>query len=220
MSISKRIKLAAGLCLAVSLVSGCMKNVEMPAFLSPNDVKSETPVQTVLNGVTIAQPDDYCVDETTLRKERNSGFAILAHCDAVNAVEVDSLPDTPVIYTVSVGARAAGPFADNLDALGPYFASDVGATALSRSGNGEDVRVLDQFATDDGVYYLHVRDASDTVLTDAAETYWRALFGVNRRTVSVSVLGLRRHDLPSDQAQAVLEALVAKILRENNADNG
>jgi len=192
----------------------------VPTFLKPSNAGAETPVQAVLNGVTIAQPEEYCVDEATLRQERNSGFVILAHCDAVNAVEVDAIPDRPVVYTVSVGARTDAPFADNLDALGPYFASDAGATALSRSGNGEDVRVLDQFATEGGVYYLHVRDAGDTVLTDAAETYWRALFGVNRRTVSVSVLGLRRHDLPSEEAQAALEALVAKILRENNVDNG
>ncbi len=219
MSISKRIKFTAGLCLAVSLLSGCMKNVDVPAFLKSSNT-AETPVQTVLNGVTIAKPDDYCVDETTLRDDSEAGFAILAHCDAVNAVKVDAIPQTPVIYTVSVGERATTPFADKIDALGPFFTSDAGASALSRSGNGEDVRVLDQFATDGGVYYLHVRDASDDVLTDAAETYWRALFGVKRRTVSVSVLGLRRHDLSSDDAKTALEALVAKILRENNADNG
>ena len=220
MSISKRIISAAGLCLAASVLSGCMKNGEVPAFLTPSSDNAETPVRTVLNGVTIAKPDDYCVDETTLRDESGSGFAILAHCDAVNAVEVEAIPQTPVIYTVSVGERSNARFDENIEALGPFFASDTGAAALSRSGNGEDVRVLDQFATESGVYYLHVRDASDTVLTDAAETYWRALFDVKRRTVSVSVLGLRRHDLPSDDAKVALEALVAKILRENNADNG
>jgi hypothetical protein len=219
MSISNRIKTAAGLCLAVALLSGCMKNVEIPTFLKPA-ANEEAPAQTVLNGVTIVSPDAYCVDQTTLRQEKTSGFAILANCDAVNAVEVDAISDTPVVYTVVVGARADAPFADNIAALGPYFTSDAGAAALSRSGDGADVRVLDQFATDGGVYYLHVRDASDGILTDAAETYWRAIFGVKRRTVSISVLGLRRHDLASDTAKAQLEALVAKILRENNADNG
>ena len=114
----------------------------------------------------------------------------------------------PALVTVSVGPGASsGALAGGGAALAAFFASEPGRAALSRSGRGRDVELLEAKAQGD-VFLLRLRDRR-------AGDYWRAIAGIRGRLVAVSADGPGGEALEPAAGKALVLAVMAAMRRAN-----
>jgi hypothetical protein len=161
--------------------------------------------------VVIAGPAGFCIDRDASRDGNGNAFVLLGPCGVTG--------QAPVLLTASV--LAGGPSAQPLVAAFPdmakFLQSDAGRAALSRSGRAGDVTVAEVLAVSD-VMYVRVQDQSGTDGPPVEPEYWRAIFSVKGRIVTLSALGLSGRPVPAEAKRN--DAFVARVRRENRVAAG
>ncbi|MEM0948268.1 MAG: hypothetical protein AAGK37_12730 [Pseudomonadota bacterium] len=170
--------------------------------------------------VTVAGPPGYCIDERASRLIGDGGaFVLLGSCASIAGNARAPKPDTPGVLTVTVAGALTGDavIARTLDDLAAFFLTEAGRAALSRDGNPASVEVLDVRLSGETLY-LRARDAAPK--EGMSQDYWRALFGVNDRLLTVSVAGFETRPMSAEAGRATAEALAARIRAESAAFAG
>ena len=131
---------------------------------------------SVLGGaMTVTAPVGYCVDKASTRQQNDGAVVLIGRCSGTSQ-------SPPAVISVTTGvAGSAGVMADGGGALSAYFVSPDGRTALSRTGKAGSVRIL-RTARLEGAVALHIAETG-------AGDYWRGVFGVSGRLVTISVQG-------------------------------
>lgn len=199
----------AGLALAV--LTGCSGLVEV----------SRTAPQSVLvagDSVVISGPPGYCIDQSAIRDENDGAFVLLGSCASIARDASQPHPSAPGLLTVTVsnGVISNGNVIAFLEDLSAFFETDDGRAALSRNGSAASVDLLETRIQDD-VLYLHARDSSGTAL-GVADEYWRALFGVRDRLLTVTVIAYSSAPLTEDDGVSTLDAFTSRIRLANAID--
>lgn len=165
--------------------------------------------------VVIAGPHGFCIDPTETRDSANSAFVLLGSCAAISNASHQPNPDIPAILMATVSRKSeSAPIASSMASLTKFFESKTGRAALSRDGKAETVELIETLGKD-GVFYIHARDSSTDTLTGAGDEYWRALFDVKGRIVSVSVVGLEDYPISTAAGFETLGEFANRIQREN-----
>ncbi len=158
--------------------------------------------------VAIAGPAGFCIDRDASRDGDGNAFVLLGPCGGPG--------QTPVLLTASVlaGAPSAQPLVAAFPDMASFLQSDAGRAALSRSGRAGDVTVAEVLAVKD-VMYIRVQDRSGTDGPPVEPEYWRAIFSVKGRIVTLSALGLSERPVQAAAKRRLLDAFVARVRREN-----
>ena len=92
-------------------------------------------------------------------------------------------------------------------ALAQFFTSTAGRKMLSRAGRAADVQVIRALQAE-GTFLMYLSDR-------AIGSYWRAVTGLNRRLVTISVTGAAGAPLTSAQGRALLDATLSGMRMAN-----
>ncbi|MDJ1016874.1 MAG: hypothetical protein QNJ35_10210 [Paracoccaceae bacterium] len=190
---------------AALLLAGCAEGF--------NATRS-APVEVRLpDGLIISGARGWCVDTSTTRTRGDAAVVVFGSCAAIARNALLPRPGVPGVITVSVeSAEASAPPADLLE---DFFATEEGRAALARDGEAESVRILETRREGEALL-IHAVDRSG-VPAEAAEDYWRALFDVNGRFVTVSLISLAEDPVSRAAGLATLEAQMSLLRAENGA---
>lgn len=186
----------AVLCM-VAVLSGCLDGTGT----------STAETQRILEDVVIAGPAGYCIDPDG----SNDVFALLGACDSLYGV--DMRPEHYAILSATVSetdSAAPIPMSD----YATFFASDIGRAALSRDGDASTVSVLSSDIRDD-VLFFQIRDTSVINADSLAAEYWRALFRIDGKMVTLNVMSSSARPLSALDGQSKLVDFVVSVLDAN-----
>ncbi len=198
---------AAAACLAVvTVLTGCDALLNAPATMS------------VAGGdVVVAGPDGFCVDPVASHDgvPGRGAFVLLGSCQSISGAGGAARPPIRAILTAAVSAgRAGATVSGNENHMIAFFRSDTGRRALSRSGKASTVRVL-SISAKGGVVFVHARDTSPFPGQAVSPDYWRAVFDLNGRIVTLSVIGVPQAPFTDRTALRTLAAFVANVRAES-----
>lgn len=173
---------------------------------------------SLLNGgIVIQGPMGYCIDMTALRSEVSNAFVLMGGCAAMEGKGRGGAQVAVLTATVSTPAETAAPLAQTFPAMAAFLQSEPGRAALSRVGDARSVRVVSVSATED-VLYIRAADAAAAAWGQPVEQdYWRAIFEIGGRYVTLTTLGLRDRPLGAAEKRRLLEAFVRAVRRANGA---
>lgn len=162
----------------------------------------QTRAISVLGGaVTVAAPSAYCVDKASVRQQNDGAVVLIGRCNGKSA-------SPPAVMSVTMGgAGSAGVIADGGAAMSAFFSTPAGHAALSRSGDASSVQIL-KAARLDGAYALYIAE-------EGVGDYWRAVFGLSGRLITVSVQGPEGAALDAATGQGLLGAAILAMRRAN-----
>ncbi len=164
------------------------------------------------DGLVVAGARGWCVDEATTRTDGGAAVVIFGSCAALRKDAEAPRPRVPGIVTVSVEtATAQVPSVQEVEA---YLRTDSGRAALSRNGEAQSVDILETAIEDDTVV-LHAIDRSGFPRNAAAE-YWRALFELNGRFVTVSMVAPLAAPISDGDQRAALDAQIETLKSVNS----
>lgn len=167
-------------------------------------------------GIVIQGPTGYCFDMTVLRSEAANAFVVLGSCAALEGRGQQGKQSAILTATVTTPAELGAPLAQTFPAMAAFLQSEPGRAALSRAGDARSVRVVSVSASDD-VLYLRAADAAASVWGQPVEQdYWRAVFEVNGRYVTLATLGLKDRPLGAAEKRRLLEAFVRSVRKAND----
>jgi len=92
--------------------------------------------------------------------------------------------------------------------------TEPGRAALARDGRAASVDILETRRSGETLY-LHAIDRSGGPRA-AAEDYWRALFDIDGRFVTVSLVGLTATPISRDEGLATLAAQIERLVDVNS----
>lgn len=162
--------------------------------------------------LTVAGPAGYCVDRRLSRTGGPEAFVVLGACNAFSPVAARPR-GTPAVLTATLSAEPAAP--PEPGALERFLRSPPGLAAISRAGRAETVEILSARG-EDGVLVLHIRDTSAGAEGPATDpVYWRAVFGLNGRLVTATVLAFASRPISRDQGFRLLADFVARLRAAN-----
>ncbi|WP_430465875.1 cation transport ATPase [Tabrizicola sp.] len=163
---------------------------------------ARTSTVSVLQGsFTVAAASGYCIDTQAGRERNDSGAYLIGRCVQQSQV-------APALITLSVGQPgSAGVMNAGGAELAAFFTSEEGRATLSSNGRASALRVLDARSAGD-VFVMRLQDRN-------APSYWRAVFALRGRLVSVSVKGGGDAALPEIEGRSVLDSAVAALQRAN-----
>jgi hypothetical protein len=165
------------------------------------------------DGLIVAGAHGWCVDRKTTRSSGAASVVVFGSCAAIAGNARAPSPAFPGVVTVLVDglAETAPPAA----LLEQFFASNAGRAALARDGRADSVTIIETYREGE-LLFLHAEDRSAGRLPDESGEYWRALFDMNGRFVTVSLVGLANRPIPR---AAGLAALTAQIDQLKNAND-
>jgi hypothetical protein len=201
----------------LALVAGLSGCVAGGGALAPAADPPPSRMAVAGGSVIVAGPKGFCIDRGASRDRRGeSALTVLSPCGGLGGGLLAPRPRHPAVLTAAVaGGAGLLPVAVPAPDLAGFFRSDRGRAALSRSGKGDTVTVLETLAAD-GAFLLHLSDTAPFSWGAVQPTYWRALLSVDGRMVTLSVLGLPDSPLGRDDGLALLRDFVT-ALRESTA---
>ncbi|MEM9709224.1 MAG: hypothetical protein AAF871_10570 [Pseudomonadota bacterium] len=164
----------------------------------------------------MAGPPGYCVDPSGLRETVEATFVLLGSCAVLSEGGLRTAPDQPGVLTVLISAEEDGSSLSvaSEDELRSFFDGAEGRAALSPDGRAESILILET-RVDDGQVYVRARDMSPLRPDGVDREYWRALFELNGRLVTATLLGFEVDPLEPEEGLETLTALTARLFREN-----
>ena len=197
--ISKAALLCAGLA-----IMGCDAGLNVTRS-APEGIK-------LLDGMVVSGTYGWCVDTNTTRTDGATSVVVLGSCAAIAGNALAPRPSVPGVVTVSVENNAGTPLPADL--LADFIASPPGRAALALDGNADSVRILDSRKAD-GALFIHVDDRSTRAPNGPANDYWRALFDMNGRFITVSLIGLSERPIPPSRGFSTLKAQIDQLKSAN-----
>lgn len=164
------------------------------------------------DGLVVAGAEGWCVDLGNSRAAGDTAVVVLGSCAAI--AENDLAPSSNVPGVLTVAIEGAGFQAPTAAALEAFFKTEEGLSVLARDGNGAHVRLLES-RREGELLFLHAEDSS--ALPGAAHDYWRALFGLNGRLISVTLLGISGRPIDPTVGLATLQSQVEEMIAANGA---
>jgi len=164
------------------------------------------------DGLVVAGARGWCIDQTTTRTGGDASVVVLGSCAAIAQDALLPRPLVPGVVTVSVEDAATGvPPADTLEA---FLVTAPGRAALARDGRATSVDILETRRSGETLY-LHAVDRSGWPRS-VAQDYWRALFDIDGRFVTVSLVGLSKTPISRDDGLATLDAQIERLVDVNS----
>ena len=159
---------------------------------------------SIMNGeIMVPAPAGYCVDRAASQATESAAVIIMGRCS-------DKAGVPPAAISATVGAAgSATVLAAGTNALADYFRSSAGRAALSRNGQANAVTVQ-EIGTVNGAVVLHLTDR-------ALGQYWRAVFGLRGRLVTLAVTAPDGQPLSAAEGRALLLRAISQM-RSANAD--
>ena len=178
------------------------------------DVTRKAPAEVRLpSGVVVAGTRGWCVDDATVEGKGGASVVVMGSCAAISQNALLPRPGVAGVMTVSVDNDASGTApAEILDA---FFATENGRAALARDGRASSVRILESRAADDALF-LHAVDRSGLPAA-AAEDYWRAIFDIGGRFVTVSLVAPSDAPIGREDGLKTLRAQVDRLRAANRS---
>ncbi|WP_188673840.1 hypothetical protein [Neptunicoccus cionae] len=193
-------------CLVAVLLAGCVNAPEFGLSASASEVPQDTKVVKVAGQtVTLGRAAGYCFNDKQSRSSASGAFVVMGPCDTGNS---ENSAKGLVIINVLAETGIQKAIADQ--DLEGYFQSEKGRAALSRKGNPDRLRILGTMQ-DDGIFYVHTRDADGPVIPDTTAEQWRVFFVVSDRLVSVSVVNFIDSLMPDGDVFAQMEEIARRI---------
>ena len=180
----------------ILLLSGCQ--MELGGFAAPGQTKA---ISVLGGAMTVAAPSGYCVDKRSARSQVDGAVVLMGRCNGGSN-------HPAAVISVTIGeAGSAGIVADGGTALAAFFQTSGGRAALSRTDSADSVKIV-QAASSDGVFALRIVEAG-------VGDYWRAIFGLSGRLVTLSVQGPTGSKLDPVTGRALLAASLAAMRKAN-----
>ena len=211
------------LCLALLLcLGGCALAPSPAAQTAPAPPPQSRPtvptvplrIAVAKGQIVIAGPKDYCIDLPAARDGAQGAFVLIASCAAIAGTPAAGAPQMPAVLTATVSGAASQPIAPQLAALNDFFRSNAGRAALSRNGRAANVTLVRAWGSD-GVFYLAATDVSPAGAQKPQPEFWRAVFDLKGRIVTLNVSGPQSRPLGPEAGRATLEAFVRQVRKEN-----
>ena len=176
------------------------------------NVTRSAPMQVQLtDGLIVAGARGWCVDEATSRSRSGTTVIVLGSCAAIadNAL----LPKPTVEGVLTIAVEAEADTTPDVDSLATFLASPEGRALLARDGQASSISLLEMSKSEDALY-LHALDQSGAP-RNAAEDYWRALFDIDGRFVTISLITLADSPISRHQGLRTLNAQVDRLKAAN-----
>ena len=182
------------------------------AACAQEPVTREAPTSiTLTDGLVVSGAPGWCVDAASTQTADDATVVIFGSCAALNSDARQPRPSVPGIVSVSIEAMSVG--APPVEVVDEFLLSDAGQAALSRDGSADTVDILETEISDETLV-LHAVDRSG-LATNASAEYWRALFDINGRGVTVSLVGIESNVGAQEDWRAALDAQVARLKAVN-----
>jgi hypothetical protein len=188
----------------VLFLAGCFEAAPLSRFSAREAAPG--PDRLAVGGVTVAGPDGYCVDTSSVVAGDSEAFVLLVGC------RTDARRRPVLAATVTGLAADAATGAENLNALRTAVTGEAGRGLISRSGRAEHVRI-DAAEVADGAIWLRIHDVGSPEAF--APDYWRAILPVADRVVSLSVLEARAAPGAAADGRAILGRFVERMRAAN-----
>lgn len=198
-----RLVTAFAACLALA---GCFETAPLTEaasrVLAPT--AGPTEVNVLRRSVSVAGPAGYCVDVEATRESEIEAFVLLVRCRG-------TIRPSPVL-TATVTRVPADEDPEGLGRLLGFVQSPAGRAQLSRSGDSDDVEVIEATHAG-GALWLLIRDQDNPDSFD--DTYWRAILPLAGRIVTLSVLAAADHPFEAGSGLAILRGFVQRMREVN-----
>ncbi len=192
------------ICAAFAALSGCDGGFNITRN-APGKIQ-------LADGLVIAGARGWCVDQATTRTGGDAAVVVLGSCAAIARNALLPRPSVPGVVTVSVENQANGVLPPEV--LEAYLVTETGRAALARDGRATSLDILETRRSGETLY-LHALDRSGWP-KNAAEDYWRALFDIDGRFVTVSLVGLTKTPISRDDGLATLDAQIERLVDVNS----
>ncbi len=157
---------------------------------------------SILDGaMTVTAPRGYCIDRAASQVTAEAAVMIIGRCS-----DTGSVPPAAITATIG-GAGSGSVMAAGTELVAAFFTSAEGRATLSRDGQADAVTVQ-EVATAEGAVLLHLTDA-------AVGEYWRAVFGLRGRLVTLAVTPPEGQPLSVAQGKALLLRAIATLRAAN-----
>lgn len=191
---------------------------EAAAFASAQPVAARpggTPPQRMaLAGgqVVIAGPRGFCIDRAaSSARAAEQAIVVLSSCRALGGGILARAPTDSAILTATLApAGLQLDIAEAANQMKRLFASEQGRAALSRSGRAATVRVIESFAAEDA-FFLRLSDTSPFPGGAVSAEYWRAIFAMDDRVMTISAHGLAGNPLQRNDGIRLLREFKLSI---------
>ena len=186
-----------------------------PAFDVPKLTRSAPESVSVAQGdVVIAGPPGYCIDKRSSRLRGATPFVLLAGCSSVTGSAEAGQPSTPGLLTASVDQRKGNP--PSTESLSAFLKTDTGRASLAKDGRASSVEILDSNIVN-GALLLRIRDRGGGGSPGLDPTYWRGLFILNSRLVTITATAFEARPIGSATLKGKLVAFMRRIQEETPA---
>lgn len=192
--------------------------VALPGCLAESEVTRRAPERIAVadRSVIVAGPPGYCIDTSATRDSATGAFVLLGSCASIANSPRAAKPAEPALLTASVSPTSPAAASASADQLAAFFRSDAGRAALARNGKAASVRVL-ATQTRNGALYIHASDNSGSRTGSLMPDYWRGIFNLGGRLVTVTVIGFAERPLSKAASIGTLDAFAARIRAENRS---
>lgn len=166
----------------------------------------------VLNdSVHIAPPHGYCVDPSASKEDETGAFLLFGTCRGI----LGQGPRTSqrALLTAAVAPGAVTLSDQELGQLADFLQTDAGHRALSRTGDGAQVRV-DSIEQAAGILLVHAHEPD---ANDLSPSYWRGVFVQSGALVTITVSSHRSAPLDDAASKAIAVDFVAATRAANAA---
>ena len=172
--------------------------------------------RTVVAGgdITIAGPPGYCPDRSATRASSGQSLVVLGSCASVRNSPNAAKPPIPAVLTASVSRASGAGISGSTVQLAEFFRSVEGRAVLARNGKSASVRIM-SVRRQSGAFLMHIDDGSPAQVAGLSRRYWRALFDLEGRIITVSVIAFAAKPMSDAFARATLEAFISRIRQEN-----
>ncbi|MBT8415125.1 MAG: hypothetical protein KJO30_12420 [Boseongicola sp.] len=175
-------------------------------------VTRNAPVQVQLpDGMVVEGARGWCVDRATSKAREGGAVVVLGSCAAIAGNALLPSPGVAGVVTISVEDETGSPA--SLSDVAAFLATDQGRALLARDGRPASVNLLEIAAEDDALF-LHALDTSGGPLNTGAD-YWRAVFDIDGRFVSVSLMPNTPEQVSRAQSIATLDAQIDRLKAAN-----
>lgn len=164
--------------------------------------------------IILSGPQGYCIDKPAARDGAGGSFVLFGSCAAIAGAADGAAPVAPAVLTASVSGAGMQPVGPQMAALNAFLMSSAGRAALSRSGRATDVAVARAWGVE-GVFFLAAQDRGAGRGQPVQAEFWRAVFDLRGRVVTLNVTGLQSRPLSAAAGRATLEAFVRQVRYEN-----
>ncbi|MCP3972539.1 MAG: hypothetical protein GY717_19900 [Rhodobacteraceae bacterium] len=199
---------------ALLMLAGCLQS---PIGGGAAKRKLPETIRVAGGAIVVGGPAGYCVDRGGSRLGGDTAFVLLGSCASIMRDAGVIAPPNPGLLTASVASGTGTGTESATDAalkqLRDFLVSENGRAALARDGLAGSVEIIESRVESSAVL-IHLRDHGANITPGLDKSYWRGLFDLNGRLVTISVLGFAGQPMSTDAGLATLRGFLARIRTE------